>query len=59
MTHRATKQEASAGGPLASVEPWDLVADVYSAGIFDQLNRSLGEGPVEESYTIHLGVGAK
>lgn len=30
-----------------------------SAGIFDQLNNSLGDGPVEESYTMHLGVGVK
>ena len=30
-----------------------------SAGVFDQLYNSLGDGPVEELYTIHLGVGVK
>lgn len=30
-----------------------------SAGVFDQLYNSLGDGPVEELYTIHLGVGIK
>lgn len=33
MTHSATQQESPAGGPLSSVEPWDLVADGYSADL--------------------------
>ena len=27
MTQSATQQEPPAGGPLSSVEPWDLVVD--------------------------------
>lgn len=30
-----------------------------SAGVFDQLHNSLGDGPVDELYTMHLGVGTK
>lgn len=28
-------------------------------GVFDRLQESLGDGPVEEFYTMHLGVGVK
>jgi SAM-dependent methyltransferase len=36
-------------------ERWVEVAD----GVFSQLRETLGDGPVEELYTMHLGVGVK
>jgi SAM-dependent methyltransferase len=36
-------------------ERWAKVA----AGVFEQLNSALGDGPVNERYTMHLGVGIK
>jgi hypothetical protein len=33
--------------------------DLQRAGVFDQLHNSLGDSPVEEIYTMHLGVGIK
>lgn len=36
-------------------ERWTEVAN----GVFNQLHETLGDGPVEEIYTIHLGVGTK
>jgi len=36
-------------------ERWVEVAN----GVFDQLHETLGAGPVEEIYTMHLGVGVK
>ena len=34
---------------------WSEVA----TGVLDQLHKTLGDGPVEELYTMHLGVGVK
>lgn len=36
-------------------ERWVEVAN----GVFDQLHETLGDGPVEELYAMHLGVGVK
>jgi ubiquinone/menaquinone biosynthesis C-methylase UbiE len=36
-------------------ERWVEVAN----GVFNQLHETLGDGPVEELYTVHLGVGVK
>jgi ubiquinone/menaquinone biosynthesis C-methylase UbiE len=36
-------------------ERWVEVAD----GVYNQLQETLGDGPVEELYTMHLGVGVK
>jgi SAM-dependent methyltransferase len=36
-------------------ERWVEVAD----GVLNQLQETLGDGPVEECYTMHLGVGVK
>jgi ubiquinone/menaquinone biosynthesis C-methylase UbiE len=36
-------------------ERWSEVAD----GVYDRLHESLGDGPVEEIYDLHLGVGTK
>jgi ubiquinone/menaquinone biosynthesis C-methylase UbiE len=36
-------------------ERWVEIAN----GVFDQLHERLGDGPVEELYTMHLGVGVK
>jgi ubiquinone/menaquinone biosynthesis C-methylase UbiE len=36
-------------------ERWAEVAK----GVFNQLQETLGDGPVEELYTLHLGVGTK
>ena len=36
-------------------ERWAEVAD----GVFNHLHETLGDGPVEDTYTMHLGVGTK
>jgi SAM-dependent methyltransferase len=36
-------------------ERWVEIAN----GVFDRLHKTLGDGPVEELYTVHLGVGVK
>jgi hypothetical protein len=34
-------------------------AEVAHGVVFDRLQKALGDGPVEEVYTAHLGVGVK
>ena len=33
MERKPTEQKASPGGPLATMEPWDIVADAYAADL--------------------------
>jgi hypothetical protein len=40
---------------LAAKEGWDKVAN----GVLNHLHETIGDGPVEELYTMYLGVGTK
>jgi hypothetical protein len=59
MTHGATELGILTWGSITSAEPWNLVANTYSADMVSwaELSWPKLNNNVEESHAEHLGMG--